>query len=109
MVHLPNIRTVLLRDIKWQENSFRSLEDMTAAETSLVTQGQFLRLGEFYRLDSGKARAIHFSLSDELDGVKDPYLIKSSGAFKNADCYSALQVMLTYSISPKCRTCNKDD
>ena len=52
--------------------------------------------------------AIHFSLSDELDGVKDPYKIKSSGLFKNTDCYSALQLTLTYSFMQKCRTCNSD-
>ena len=52
--------------------------------------------------------AIHFSLSDELDGVKDPYMIKSSGLFKNTDCYSTLQLTLTYSFMQKCRTCNSD-
>ena len=52
--------------------------------------------------------AMHFSLSDELDGVKDPYMIKSSGLFKNTDCYSALQLTLTYSFMQKCKTCNSD-
>ena len=52
--------------------------------------------------------AIHFSLSDDLDGVKDPYGIKSSGLFKNTDCYSALQATITYSFRPKCRTCYKE-
>ena len=52
--------------------------------------------------------AMHFSLSDELDGVKDPYMIKSSGIFKNTDCYSALQLTVTYSFMQKCRTCNSD-
>ncbi len=52
--------------------------------------------------------AMHFSLSDELDGVKDPYMIKSSGLFKNTDCYSALQLTVTYSFMRKCRTCNSD-
>lgn len=52
---------------------------------------------------------IHFSLSDELDGVKDPYRVKSSGAFKNTDCYSMLQFTLTYSFKAKCRTCNKEE
>ena len=52
--------------------------------------------------------AMHFSLSDELDGVKDPYMIKSSGLFKNTDCYSTLQLTLTYSFMQKCRTCNSD-
>lgn len=51
----------------------------------------------------------HFSLSDELDGVKDPYGVKSSGIFKNTDCYTMLQLMLTYSFSAKCRTCNREE
>lgn len=53
--------------------------------------------------------AMHFSLSDKLDGVKDPYTVKSSGAFKNTDCYSALQLTLTYSFMAKCRTCHNAD
>lgn len=61
------------------------------------------------RLNLGVEWTVHFSLSDELDGVADPYYIKSSGAFKNTDCYSTLQLTLTYSFMPKCRTCNKDD
>lgn len=60
------------------------------------------------RVNLGVEWAIHFSLSDELDGVKDPYMIKSSGMFKNTDCYSALQLTLTYSFMQKCRTCNSD-
>ena len=60
------------------------------------------------RLNLGLEWAMHFSLSDDLDGVKDPYKIKSSGLFKNTDCYSALQLTLTYSFMQKCRTCNSD-
>ena len=60
------------------------------------------------RLNFGLEWAMHFSLSDDLDGVKDPYKIKSSGLFKNTDCYSALQLTLTYSFMQKCRTCNSD-
>jgi hypothetical protein len=51
---------------------------------------------------------MHFSLSDKLDGVKDPYGIKSSGAFKNTDCYSTLQVSVTYDLWAKCKTCHND-
>jgi len=65
------------------------------------------KIGE--RLNLGLEWAIHFSLSDELDGVKDPYGIKSTGLFKNTDCYSALQITLTYSFMPKCRTCHNAD
>lgn len=64
------------------------------------------KVGE--RLNLSLDWGIHFSLSDELDGVKDPYQIKSKGVFKNTDCYSALQLSLTYSFSAKCRTCNKE-
>ena len=65
------------------------------------------KIGE--RLNLGVEWAMHFSLSDKLDGVKDPYYVQSSGLFKNTDCYSALQVTLTYSFMAKCRTCNNDD
>jgi hypothetical protein len=51
---------------------------------------------------------MHFSGSDKLDGIKDPYDIKSSGLFKNTDCYTTLQVALTYDIWAKCKTCNND-
>ena len=61
------------------------------------------------RLNLGVEWNIHFSLSDKLDGRADPYSIKSSGLFKNTDCYSALQVTLTYSFMAKCRTCHNDD
>ena len=65
------------------------------------------KMGE--RLNLGVEWAVHFSLSDKLDGAKDPYYVRSKGAFKNTDCYSALQVTLTYSFMAKCRTCNNDD
>lgn len=61
------------------------------------------------RLNLGLEWAMHFSLSDKLDGVEDPYGIESSGLFKNTDCYSALKLTLTYSFMPKCKICNKDD
>ena len=61
------------------------------------------------RLNLGVEWAAHFSLSDKLDGVADPYGIKSTGLFKNTDCYSTLQMTLTYSFMPKCRTCHNDD
>lgn len=61
------------------------------------------------RLNLGLEWAMHFSFSDKLDGVEDPYGIESSGVFKNTDCYSALKLTLTYSFMPKCKICNKDD
>ena len=51
---------------------------------------------------------IHFALSDKLDGVVDPYSVRSSGAFKNKDAFTTLQLSLTYSFAAKCKTCNKD-
>ena len=51
---------------------------------------------------------MHFTGTDKLDGVKDPYGIKSSGLFKNTDCYSTLQLSLTYDFWVKCKTCHND-
>lgn len=60
------------------------------------------------RTNLGVEWAMHFSLSDKLDGKKDPYTVSSSGIFKNTDCYSMLQVTLTYSFMAKCRTCHNE-
>lgn len=51
---------------------------------------------------------MHFTSNDKLDGVKDPYGIRSTGLFKNTDCYSVLRLSLTYDIWAKCKTCNND-
>lgn len=61
------------------------------------------------RLNIGFEWAAHFSLSDKLDGIADPYGIESSGLFKNTDCYSMFRLSITYSFLPKCKICNKDD
>ena len=60
------------------------------------------------RLNLAAEWAMHFTSSDELDGIKDPYGIKSSGLFKNTDCYSHLRLSLSYDIWAKCRTCHND-
>ena len=60
------------------------------------------------RVNVGVEWTIHFTGSDLLDGVKDPYGIKSSGLFKNTDCYSQLRVSLTYDLWAKCKTCHND-
>lgn len=65
------------------------------------------KIGE--RTNIGLEWVMHFSLTDEIDGQKDPYDIKSSGAFKNTDCYSTLQLTFTYSFMAKCRTCHNED
>lgn len=80
---------------------------------SVFTANVPIGLGVKYKLNErmnlGLDWGIHFSLSDELDGVKDPYQVQSSGMFKNTDCYSMLQLTLTYSFKAKCRTCNKEE
>lgn len=60
------------------------------------------------RLNMALEWAIHFTGKDTLDGVADPYGIKSSGLFKNTDCYSHLRLTLTYDFWTKCRTCHND-
>lgn len=85
---------------------------VTGGEQNVFTANVPLGLGVKYkigeRLNLGVEWAMHFSLSDKLDGVEDPYGVKSTGIFKNTDCYSALMLTLTYSFSPKCANCNKD-
>ena len=80
---------------------------------SVFTANVPIGLGVKYKLNErmnlGLDWGIHFSLSDELDGVKDPYQVKSSVMFKNTDFYSMLQLTLTYSFKAKCRTCNKEE
>lgn len=60
------------------------------------------------RLNLAAEWAMHFTSSDELDGIKDPYGIESSGLFKNTDCYSHLRLSLSYDLWAKCRTCHND-
>ncbi|MBO4720783.1 MAG: outer membrane beta-barrel protein [Prevotella sp.] len=60
------------------------------------------------RLNLAAEWRMHFTLSDKLDGMTDPYGIKSSGIFKNTDCFSILQMILTYDLWAKCKTCHND-
>ena len=82
-------------------------------EKNVVTANVPIGLGLKYKIGArtnlGLEWAMHFTLSDELDGVKDPYWTTSSGAFKNTECYSTLQLTLSYSFMAKCRTCHNDD
>lgn len=64
------------------------------------------KIGE--RMNVALEWTAHFTGSDRLDGVADPYGIKSRGLFKNTDDYSHLRLSLTYDIWRKCRTCNND-
>ena len=52
--------------------------------------------------------AMRFTMSDNLDGRKDVFGIESKGLFKNTDCYSVLQLGVTYDLWAKCKTCNND-
>lgn len=76
--------------------------------TANIPIGLGLKYKVGQRMNVGVEWAMHFSMSDKLDGRKDPYGITSSGMFKNTDCYSVLQLTLSYSFMPKCTTCNKD-
>ena len=60
------------------------------------------------RLNLTAEWVMRFTPSDNLDGREDVYGIKSSGLFKNTDCYSVLQVGLSYDLWAKCKTCNND-
>ena len=64
------------------------------------------KIGE--RLNLTAEWRIHFTMSDYLDDVRDPYGIESSGMFKNTDCFSVIQVGLTYDLWAKCKTCHND-
>jgi hypothetical protein len=71
-----------------------------------IGAGVKYKIGE--RLNLAAEWRIHFTLSDKLDGVTDPYGIKSSGIFKNTDSFSILQIAMTYDLWAKCKTCNND-
>ena len=60
------------------------------------------------RLNLAAEWAMHITTNDKLDGIADPYGIKSSGLFKNTDCYSHLRLSLSYDLWAKCRTCHND-
>lgn len=89
------------------------LTHVNGGAKNVTTANLFLGVGVKYklaeRLNLGLEWAMHFATSDKLDGVADPYTVRSVGMFKNKDGYSALSLSLTYSFMPKCRTCNKDD
>ena len=76
--------------------------------TANIPLGAGLKYKVAKRINLTLEWAMHFSMSDKLDGIQDPYKIKSTGMFKNKDAYSTLQIMVTYSFMPKCTTCNKD-
>lgn len=81
-------------------------EKSHAALTLPLGLGVKYKIGD--RVNIGLEWAIDFTTNDWLDGVKDPYQVESSGMFKNTDCFSRLQLSISYSFSPRCVTCNKE-
>ena len=64
------------------------------------------RLGK--RLNLTLDWAMHFGLSDKLDGVEDPKGTTSE-FLKNKDNYCTTMLTLTYNFAPICPNCNKAD
>jgi len=60
------------------------------------------------RINLGLEWRMHFTPSDKLDGLKAPLGIKSGG-FRNKDHYSFTMLTITYDLSPRCPTCNRDE
>lgn len=81
-------------------------DNANSAFTAHIPLGAGIKYKVADRLNLGLEWRVHFSMSDRLDGVVDPYGIPSQGAFKNADGYSMLKLTLTYSMLAKCSTCN---
>ncbi len=57
------------------------------------------------RVNVGLDWSMRFSLSDELDGISDPYDIQG-GMLKNKDSYSFTMFYVSYDLFPKLRKCN---
>lgn len=77
------------------------------AFTANIPIGAGLKYKVGKRLNMGLDWIVHFSLSDNLDGLKSPLGIESSG-FRNKDHFSGLTLTLTYDLNPRCPTCNRD-
>lgn len=59
------------------------------------------------RLNAGIDWTMRFAMGDKLDGIEDPYRVKS-GFMKNKDSYSWTMVYISYDLFPKYRKCNND-
>ncbi len=59
------------------------------------------------RLNVGIDWTMRFTLSDDLDGISDPYGVKGGG-MKNKDSYSFTMVYISYDLFPKYRKCNNE-
>lgn len=87
-------------------------QDGIQTKSSSVAGQLPIGLGVKYKMGARLNLAVewmmHFTAGDKLDGIKDPYGIESSGLFKNTDCYSMLELTLTYDLWAKCKTCHND-
>ena len=83
-----------------------------SGENSGITMNLPIGAGVKYkigqRLNLTAEWVMRLTPNDHLDGISDVYGIKSSGLFKNTDCYNVLQLALTYDIWMKCSTCHND-
>ena len=59
------------------------------------------------RWNVGMDWTMRFAFSDKLDGIEDPYRIKS-GFLKNKDTYCWTMFYVSYDFGPKLRKCNND-
>ncbi len=59
------------------------------------------------RWNVGLDWTMRFSMTDSLDGIEDPYKIKS-GFLKNKDSFCWTMLYVSYDICPKLRKCNND-
>jgi hypothetical protein len=77
---------------------------------SVFTMNIPVGMGVKYKLrprwNVGLELTAHFSLSDKLDRIEDPYHIQS-GFLKNKDSYFRTAVSITYDLMPACVNCNK--
>lgn len=89
----------------WEQGGVHTKHSRAAGQLPLGL-GVKYKLGDRWNLAA--EWTMHFTGNDYLDGVADPYGIKSVGLFKNTDCYSVLGVTLTYDLWAKCKTCHND-
>lgn len=78
---------------------------------STLTMHIPLGIGVKYKLkerwNCGVDWTVRLSMSDKLDGISDPYNIKS-GLLKNKDSYSMTVFYISYDLFPNYRECNND-
>jgi len=88
--------------------AFAKPKDASSATGGQLLFGAGVKYKLAQRLNLAAEWVMHFTGTDRLDGIEDPYGIKSDGLFKNTDCYSVIALTLTYDLWVKCRTCHND-